>query len=280
MNHRRSPKNLTMNRAFPMGTVGNGIFSAMSDMPWSNDGSVTSEALDIYYYGVRSGGKFVAPIIYSWLDDEGVVTLAGRQAIVSAIRAVYLKKWRHIWSLYNTEYSPLDSYSVVETLDRTLNRDGGATAIRTDNLTETNTGTDTTASSGSDTTTNTPSGRETTTHSVYGFNSSEPSNDELTVTEPAVVTTDATTYGRTDTRTLNTSTANTGTQTSNEDTHSEDVEEYTRTRNGRMYNTPAEMMVKDRDFWENPFFDMVFSDLDKMLTLAIYSDSEVQSTKF
>lgn len=283
LSHRRSPKNLTLNKAFPNWASSGGIFSALDSddsMPWHGAENISSVGLDISYHGSHSGAKFVAPIVYNWLDDNGAVTQAGIANLVAALKATYLQKWSHIWSLYTAEYSPLDSYDVVETMDRDLSHTIDSEKRRDDNLTERTQGDDDLTNSGTDTITDTPSGTETVEDSVYGFNSDAYSPTNKTVTTPLVVNTETNQHGHKAERDIDTTTTNTGYQTVTEDASNEDTEDYTKTRSGRMYNVPAEMLKADRDFWLDGYFSSVFDDLDEMLTLAIYSDSEVQSTIF
>ena len=282
--HRRSPKNLTLNKAFPLWATTGGIFAALDNdnsMPWHEFSGVTSLGLDIEYHGARSGSKFVAPIIYNWLDDDtAALTATGISNLVAAVKATYLHKWSHIWTLYTTQYSPLNSYDITEVMDRDATYVIDSEKRRDDNLTERTQGDDDVTNSGTDTVTTTPLGTETVEHSVYGFNSDSAVNADKTVTTPAVVTTETTQHGHKSERDIDTSTTNTGYQTMTEDAENTDEEDWTKTRRGRMYNVPAEMLSADRDFWLDGYFSIVFDDLDKLLTLAIYSDSEVQSTIF
>lgn len=283
LSHRRSPKNLTLNKAFPNWASSGGIFSALdsdNSMPWHGAENISSVGLDISYHGSHSGDKFVAPIVYNWLDDNAALTQAGISNLVAALKATYLQKWSHIWSLYTAEYSPLDSYDVVETMDRDLSHTIDSDKRRTDNLTERTQGDDDLTNSGTDTITDTPSGTETVENSVYGFNSDAYVPSDKTVTTPLVVNTETNQHGHKAERDIDTTTTNTGYQTLTEDASNADTEDYTKTRSGRMYNIPAEMLKADRDFWLDGYFSSVFDDLDEMLTLAIYSDSEVQSTIF
>lgn len=283
LSHRRSPRNLTLNKAFPNWASSGGIFSALdsdSSMPWHGVETISSVGLDIMYHGSHSGGKFVAPIVYNWLDDNAAITQQGIANLVAAIKATYLQKWNHIWELYTEQYSPLDSYNITETLNRTFGRVIDSTRQRTDNLTEHTITSDDTQNSGTDTVTTTPTGTEIEERYVNGFNSQVGVPSEKTVSTPTVVTTEATLHGQKAERDIDETATNTGTQTVSEDTTNNDTEEYTKTRSGRMYNIPAEMLKADREFWVNSYFSDVFDDLDEMLTLAIYSDSEVQSTIF
>lgn len=71
-----SPKVPLLREAFVDWKIGYGIFEALSaigvDLPWAD--SVDSTVLDIEYFGNRSGGKFVAPVIMNLLGDEVELT--------------------------------------------------------------------------------------------------------------------------------------------------------------------------------------------------------------
>lgn len=83
---------------------------------------------------------------------------------------------------------------------------------------------------------------------VYGFNSTDPSDTGAGETTRTGVVTD---------------------RDSGEDTHTRN---YTRTRSGNIgVTTSQQMLQSERDLWKWNFFrDVVFPDLDKVLTLQIY----------
>ena len=114
--HRRSPRNLTLNKAYPEWYDSKGVFSSMSTAPWASDVSLSS--IDIAYHGEHSGEKFVAPLIYHFVDDDGEVTQSGYAAIANMLLNRYGAKWEHLWGLYTLEYGVLNSYNLVETRHR------------------------------------------------------------------------------------------------------------------------------------------------------------------
>ena len=132
--HRRSPRNLTLNKAYPEWYDSKGVFSSMSTAPWASDVSLSS--IDIAYHGEHSGEKFVAPLVYNFIDDEGEVTQAGYTAIANMLLNRYGAKWEHLWGLYTLEYGILNSYNLVETRHREATnqeeRDNTHTVQRTD----------------------------------------------------------------------------------------------------------------------------------------------------
>lgn len=350
--HRRSPKNLLLNDVFTDWESGYGIFSFLENkvgVPWSN---TSSAGLDIAYHGERSGEKFIAPMVYHWIDEDGDLTSEGVNKLVSAIKARYYQKWEHLWSVYTTRYSPLDTYNITETGQSDTTGSDDKTSTRTPNLTEAHTGTDNltitrdstdtsahghvisdggsdtetlqhghvVTDSGSDTSTLThghiivdegePS--TTTAQQVKGFNSADyvdkvkettdnttdntqtHSGDDVTDTDYGKVETNSgsdvstTLHGKTEThsgsdidtldydatenRVLNLSNRTTGTDTTVDEADTASHNEYSSTKQGTMYRSPAELLSLDRDFWLVDYFGIVFDDVDHMLTLGIYSE--------
>lgn len=292
--HRRSPKNQTLNNILPNWDSGEGIVSLLSTLttaPWQG---TDPAGLDIAYHGQRSGEKFIQSYIYKYLDENGQLTEEGVQKLVSAIQARYYRKWTRLWATYSAEYNPLNSYSYTETENRSRELSEDRTEVRTPNLTThdvideedtaSNTGTQSTTYGRTDRTSET--GNTTSVDSQWAFNSTDEVNVAKNVTTPNV-TTQSTAGGTDGVATSdngssthdgdNTSTL-TGTDTrrkSGGDTEEETIE---RTRQGNLYRSPAELLEADRNFWLTDYFDLIFRDLDEMLTLAIYSESSVNYT--
>lgn len=118
--HRRSPKNRTINKIYPDWLDHKGILTSLTNAPWA--GEVSTDGLDIAYHGARSGGKFAAPVLYNFIDDDGEITQAGYTAVATMLLAKYGAKWEHLWGLYSAEYNPLDSYAMTETEERDSSR--------------------------------------------------------------------------------------------------------------------------------------------------------------
>lgn len=105
--HRRSPKNQIVINAFPDELTGTGLLNAITLLsPWKDDTDSLSFGVN---YIARSGEKFIAPIVYHFLDKTtGEITQSGIQTLSTAIIKRYGKKWAHLYDLYETEYDPLD----------------------------------------------------------------------------------------------------------------------------------------------------------------------------
>lgn len=156
-----------------------------------------------------------------------------------------------------------------------------ATAVPKESTSETDTDDSTVTHSGTDTTTkDTESGTErdsTTTTTNTGTDTvTEDTDSTVTGSNTKLTTgTDATRDVGINTGT----TQNADSETTGEDRTSELTvdrrNEVTRTRQGNMFKAPGELLSLDRDFWLTEFFDIVFSDIDKLLTLGIYAESPV-----
>lgn len=119
-----------------------------------------------------------------------------------------------------------------------------------------------TATTGTDTTANDESTARTGTETTV-TSGTETEDITETVTKDAVNTT-----------TYNTNISKHGSLNGTVD---EDVE---RTKVGNLFKSPAELMSIDRDFWLTDYFEIVFADIDAMLTLSIFSDSPVRVKYF
>lgn len=132
--HQRSPRNLTINKVYPDWLSNDGVITSITTQsaPWYNQVNVAG--LNVAYHA-KSGGKFIAPFMYEYLDSEGTLDSTAKNAISTSLLALYNMKWTHLWNSYNAEYNPLHSHQLTES--RTLSRTSGenSSSTRTPNLT-------------------------------------------------------------------------------------------------------------------------------------------------
>lgn len=158
--HRRSPLNQTLNNAYPDWISGGGVISSLEDPPWY--GNVDSSSLDLAYHGEHSGGKFIAPLVYHFLDaDSGEITDDGKSKIAGALKARFYMKWLHLWGVYMSEYDPLNTYNMTETGHREGGSSGSGTETETLNTQVAETIDETVQSTGKDTDTKNLTSTET-----------------------------------------------------------------------------------------------------------------------
>ena len=291
---------------FPDWMNDGGIFTALQsfDVPWKDED--IQESLDIEYFGNVSGDKYISPLIDKLMEGE-TLTQAEINLLATAIMAVNGVNWEKLWLTQNFEYDPIENYKMTETMtdDETV-IEYGKQSTRTDNLTHSKTGTETNDFDGdstrTDNLTHSKTGTETkdfdgdstrtdnlttetepevtTTENtnVYGFNSLESvPTDERTQTATGTTTethtgTQTVIQDNSDTTTYNTTETDTGTQgvvDSGSDTHTRN---YTLTREGNIGVTTSQQMIEsERNLWIWNFFrNIVFPDIDKILTLRIY----------
>lgn len=265
-NERAEPKRL--NDVFPGWLTGAGIFATLQSfpVPWKNEN--ISGALDVEYHGNVSGDKIISPLVEKILSGD-TLTESEKTMLATSILAVYGVNWGKQWETLSFDYNPIENYSMREemTNDRTVD-EYGKIQTRTDNLQHTKTGTEEEAPDLTDT--NTPNLTTNTSNGVYGFNS----QSEVPTGSQAQTETGTSTNTRTgtDTRTYNTTDADTGTQTYNDggsDTHTRN---YMLTRSGNIGVTTSQQMIEsERALWVWNFFrNVVFPDIDRVLTLQIY----------
>ena len=229
-----------------------GIFTALqtTDIPWKNSNIAT--VLDTEYYGNISGEKIVSPLVRKKLED-GELSAANQAVLASVIFSLFGVNWSKEWETLSQQYDPIANYDMTETMtnDETVT-EYGKTHTLTDNLTHAKTGTETDA----------PNVTVATTDTVHGFNSTNP------------VPTDSRSQGTSgnDIVTYNTSETDTGTRTgvdSGEDTQTRNYELH---RSGNIgVTTTQQLLQSERDLWVwNFFIDVVFPDVDRVLTIQTY----------
>lgn len=295
-----------LKNAFPKWAEGEGIFSEMSEMPWSDE--VDGLTLDMEYFGNRSGLKFCSPLVYNFLDKDGAVTTNGRAAIARVLKSRFLKPWARLWGTYTAEYDPLENYDMTEQENRNRSGENNYNDNGTDNQTFksnlTGSGNDTTTRTGTvnstrtddltDTNKTNTSTDQTVKNQRNGFNSASPVDTGNTATDSKVTGDDTLTHKGTvqDTTendlTDGTTRSNTEDTSGNRDTtrsltHSgtnteeEITERRTHGFSGRFLSYQR-LLSEEREVWMWDYFDKVFKDVDRVLTLAIFDPCRVQST--
>lgn len=348
--HQRSSRNQIINNAYP-NWLTNGVITALQNAPWVSTVDVTG--LNIAYHA-RSGNKFISPIMYSFLDDDGEITQAGSLYVTKLLEGLYFQKWNKLWNAYTTQYDSSNTFQsteskvftgqkgITESLRRTpmlttaastsyestripdleINVSASTDSLRSPNITTTQS-TDANVIVDDETTSTTQYGQtianddsseESANHDLYAFNSTEAvpqSVDSKTVSSAVttahsgsdVITTAAdnsttTTTLNQSTETGNESTVTTentttletgseritnlqsnyntlsGTDTHNNQSTETDSKSETVTKSGYTEN-PIHLMDYAREFWMINYFDIVFQDIDKALTLSVYSSGEI-----
>ena len=226
---------------FPDALTGSGIFDALNNynVPWKTD--VSSISLDLEYFGNVSGDKTVSPLIRK-LSVNGVLSPTAVSKIAQSLYTMHGLRWTKLWNTYQLEYDPIQNYNMTEIMS-------DDDTITTYGRTHSKTGTEV------DDRTRTDDNKE----SVYGFNSSNASDSDESDR----------TINDDNTHTYNVSDTDTG---SDRQSHS-----YELTRSGNIGVTTSQQMIEsERALWMwRYFYDVVFPDVDKMLTISVYSDDVI-----
>ena len=233
------------------------------------------------YYYRHSGSKIVSPLVDHFLDDPGKLTNDGCYSLARIIINDYKTNWDKIYKALTVEYSPIENYDLTE--ESTDSRSHTSDHTGTDGTTHT--GTDTTAQSGEDSTTDggtigttnsIKDGTEKTVNGIAGFNTQDEFSKDTSSTKTVNQTvqndekrnlTGSTKYGKTETNTLDT----TDNTTYNSTIKETDSESHSLHRHGNIGVTTSQRMIESEIVLRKKnFFEIVFSDIDKLLTLSIY----------
>lgn len=246
----RTDEPLTLREAFPTWKTGGGIFIAITALegyvpPWSASG-VSAVSLDLQYFGNHSGKKRISPLIDSMLDyelDPVELFPADIDILALTIKELYSKNWTNLWNSFNLTYEPLVNYDITETLTKT----------------DTNTGTVTDAGTLTHgATINTVTSVDATgAGNAFGFNSA--------VAVP-VDTTTASNDG-TNTETHSGVDSNGNTQTNN--LTNETTSTFTR-KGDASVRSAQEIINAELKLWQTKFFDIIFADVDTVLSIQVY----------
>lgn len=248
--------------AFEGWASGYGIFDkimAVTTMPWAEDENATSDILDFEYFCNHSGAKFCSPLV-KYLLEDGVVPSNKREKIAKIIVAKYLVPWTKLWATNELVYSPINNYDMSETRNLIGHQEGTETTDRD----ETETGTDTLTHGLVDTTEHGRTSDEVTYR--YGMNNVVPQtkpSDEYTFEEGGETTV---TKSGDDVQTKDLAKTDDATVTTDQDTSET---EFTHRIGNIGVTTNQRLIQEERNLWIWNFFDQVFKDVDRELTLAI-----------
>lgn len=242
----------------------NGLFGYFTgyDVPWTNVSSLT---LNFMYFGGRSGGKYISPLVGAMLNVHGELETHSRQELVDIIVNHFQPKWNRIYITTVLEYNPIENYNMVE--DELLTIDYGKRIQM--NLYKR--GTDSTSVAGTTSTeierNESNSGSDTT--KVTGLNipntGFRDNNQILKQNLTDITDTQKVTDNNTTTLTRDTE--------DEESTHEDGTDSHGKKlkRTGNIGVTTTQQLIKsEREIQIDFFTEIVFPDIDKILTLQLY----------
>ena len=260
--------------------IDTGIFTELKkySMPW--DAVADDKTLNSMYYYSHSGQKEVSPLITQVMTG-GPLTDEQKTTIGKVVSTMCKSNWGYLYKAFFSEYNPIENYNSTE--ESTDSRSHTSDHTGTDGTTHT--GTDTTAHTGEDTTTDSGTigttnsikdGTEKTVNGIAGFNTQDEFSKDTSSTKTVnqVVQNDekrnltgSTKYGKTETNTLDTADNTTYNSTIKET----DSGSHSLHRHGNIGVTTSQQMIESEIVLrQKNFFEIVFSDIDRLLTLLIY----------
>lgn len=233
-----------LREAFVDWKIGYGIFEALSsigaELPWAD--SVESTVLDIEYFGNRSGGKFVAPVIMNLLGEETELTESNRMLLARIIWTKFGEPWKHLWDTNVIAYNPIHNYNMSD--KREMSKGESEAKVASDSSVDT-----TTHGRGNEVQEN-----------VAGLNNT---NNKGKLADVSISQETGTTEV-------------VGDRSSKDDTVRASNEVETTTRSGNIgVTTTQAMLTAEREVWMWNFFDQVYKDIDSVLSLPFYDPCRI-----
>lgn len=244
--------------------ITNGLFAQLGDWtPWNDAEDIDKSALDIAYFGNRSGDAPISPLLKKMINTKEGPILSDVEIarIDGVLRAMYGLSWKKVWDALRLDYNPIENYNSTENRTLTGNDTEGGSVTKTDAKTSSTTSNiDEETIVGESTTGTTNNGTE----AVFPINAT--SAVKTTQTEGKD---DTTASKRIDTHD-GYSDVQTTESTNGSETHNRNFdrsETYTLTRKGNIgVTTSQQMLTAEIEVRRNHFFEIVFNDLDEVLT--------------
>lgn len=235
----------------PDSLTGDGILAAISelegvDVPWDT----YSAEMDIGYIE-RSGDKLVSPIVEKLMTD-GELTSGAIEKLAKVIWLKYGLSWSKLWATQDLEYDPISNYDMNETSSEASTEGKSESESRTDG--EKRTASRSQADS--------QSGAVTNDTGVYGFNSSNssPYGDSSGTTASAGASNEVSGEDRS------------GQESSIRSGDVSGSRQHVLRRSGNIGVTTSQQMIQsERDLWLWTVWDTIYHDIDRVLTLRVYS---------
>ena len=246
-----------------------GLFSKLGDWtPWADDEDVDVNALDIEYFGNRSGYKMASPLVDKMTTYPYDLILSDEQIerISKILRAKYNKDWTRLWDALQAEYNPIQNYDMVES----------GTSQGTETGTVTNEGTNSTSFTEEDTDSSTVTVDKDIQTSSTSTAKVKPLGGSTFVAtreqDQSGQTLENSESNQTDTSTTTDITSSTTGSAENTETRDLAVgATHTLTRSGNIgVTTSQQMLESEYQLRTKHFFDMVFANVDDVLTIPYW----------
>ena len=96
---------------------GGGIFEYLENVPWDGDEMLVAQAMNIEYFGNRSGLKNSSPIVekLTAFPDDHELNNEKKAMLAYLIAEKFYPSWSKVYAALLVEYEPLDNYNMEET---------------------------------------------------------------------------------------------------------------------------------------------------------------------
>ena len=235
---------------FPSWKTSGGIFSAMAGIdgytpPWS-ESDIDASLLDILYFGNHSGLKNTSVMVDSlltWTDEIPSLSADDIEILAKVVIGKYGIKWNKLYATMTAEYNPIHNYEMSESSSDDEKNTGTTGNVESTQYGHLVTGHGTGAQGQDD--------------KVFGFNSAAGVNSAA----------------KTATNSADTTEQNSGTDT-NSSTRTDNLDKaitHTLSRAGNIgVTTTQQMLESERNLWFWDYFNVVFADVDTILTTPLY----------
>ena len=120
---------------FPDGIIGNGIFTAISNISWFP--GVKPAQLDTYFM-LMHGEKLASKVLDSFTNDDGIIEGENIQKLAKVIHNAYITNWEHEYKTLTVEYNPIENTDYIETYNGSASGTAGGSATDAGKVTTTN----------------------------------------------------------------------------------------------------------------------------------------------
>ena len=120
---------------FPDGIIGNGIFTAISNISWFP--GVKPAQLDTYFM-LMHGEKLASKVLDNFTNEDGVIEGENIQKLAKVIHNTYITNWEHEYKTLTVEYNPIENTDYIETYKGSASGTAGGSATDSGKVTTTN----------------------------------------------------------------------------------------------------------------------------------------------
>lgn len=116
---------------FPEGIIGNGIFTAISNITWFP--GVNPTEIDIYFI-MHEGDRLGSKYLENFANDEGIVEGEKLQTLAKILHNAFIKNWQHEYKALTVEYDPISNNDYVEIYKGSAKGNSGGSTTQSGNV--------------------------------------------------------------------------------------------------------------------------------------------------